>query len=103
MSNYAERSFDLSLLNIQLFDINIHNDRGYTGIELALQSLATGLKQSALTIRQRKHSSTQNNEKFINSRSNFITTDKKIMNELQELDYQQYIYSSRFMKCKTII
>ena len=60
-------------------DDNARND--FTGIEPALLNLATELKLNALTIRPRKHVSIRNNEKYIDRRSNFVATSKKIMND----------------------
>ena len=63
-------------------DINPHNDQGCTGIGPVLLSLAAGQNQTALTIWSRRHTSNRNNEKYIDKRSNFVNTDKKVMNEL---------------------
>ena len=46
-----------------------------------------GLQQNALTIRPRIHISNQNIEKYTDKQANFVITSKKIMNELEELDY----------------
>ena len=42
------RSYSFSLLNTYLPDINDHNDKVCSGIELAFLSSAEGLKQAAL-------------------------------------------------------
>ena len=52
------------------------------GIEAIVQNSAAGLKQSALIIRPQGHISIENNEKYLDRRSNFVTTGKKIMNKI---------------------
>ena len=57
-----------------VFDIIDHNDHGYTGFEPALSVSAQELKQSALTVRPRRHFLNKRNGKCIDARSNDITT-----------------------------
>ena len=63
-----------------MLDINAHIDQGCTGIEFAFLASVTELKRTALAIRH-EDISNRNNEKYIDRRSNFATTGKKIMNE----------------------
>ena len=79
---------------ICVFEIINHIDQGCTGIEPVLLSLAEEKKQSALTTQPRKHIPSRNNGKYVDSRSNCVTTGRKIMNELQKLEYRLYINSS---------
>ena len=58
---------------ISALNINVHRHKGCMGIEPVLLSSEKGLKQSALTIR--RHISNQNNKKYIDRRSNFVTTE----------------------------
>ena len=67
---------------VYAFDFNIHADQGCTGIKPVLLSSADGQKQSMLTIRLRRNTSTRNNDNYIERRSNFVTTGMKVMSEL---------------------
>ena len=62
--------------------IFVSNDQGCAGVESTVLFSAVGLRQSALYIRLRRYTSPRNNWKYIDRRSNFVTTGKKIMNEL---------------------
>ena len=54
-----------------------------TGFEPALLYSSEELKQRALTARPRSHFSNRNKEKYLDRRSNNVTTDQKHMNEPQ--------------------
>ena len=87
----TKRSF--GLLNIQSDLCAWHECPQWPGrgIESALPSSDVRLKQSALTIRPRRHIFIRNNKKYIrDSRSNFITTDKKNKKNVKKLDYGLY-------------
>ena len=80
-------------------DINAHNEQEWTD-DPALLCSAAGLNQSALTIRPRRHISIRNNDKYISRWSNFVTTDKIIMNELKKLEHPLYITAQVRWKAK---
>ena len=61
--------------------INAHNDESCMGIAPIQVSIAHRLIQSALTIQSRRYIFIRTNEKYIDKRSNFVTTGKKITNE----------------------
>ena len=63
-------------------DINAHNDQICTEIEPTLLFSKEGQKQSAFSIRSGKQFSMQNNGKYIDKRSNEVTTAQAIMKEL---------------------
>ena len=88
---------------ICVLDFDLHNYQGCTGIEPVLLSSAEGLKQSAVTTWPWRHLSNRNNGKYIDRRSDGVTTSQEITNKQQKLKYQLYIYSSSLKKYKTII
>ena len=63
-------------------DINARNNLNCKGMKLALLSSAAVMNQGELTIRQQRHTSIQNNAKYIGRQSNIVTIVKKIMNIL---------------------
>ena len=64
---------------INLLDIS---DLDWMGIDPALLSSAEQMNQIALTIRPQKPNGEQNRLKYIDRRSNDVTTGQKTMNEL---------------------
>ena len=64
-----------------MFDINNRKAQVCTGLEPSFLFLELGRAQNTLTIRPQKHIFTRSNEKYIDKRSNIVTTGKKIMNE----------------------
>ena len=73
---YGERDW------ICLFDINAHNNQCYSEIEHAFLSSAAEVKQCAIIIPPQRYIPIKKNEKYTDRRSNYVTTSKKIINEL---------------------
>ena len=67
-----------------MHDIITHNNLGCTEIECALLFSTEGLKQSELTTRTRRHISNLNNGKYIDRRSNSVTTDQNVIDDLKK-------------------
>ena len=62
---------------ISLLANNVYDDKGCTVNERTLLSSAEELKQSAQTLRPRKHIFRRNNRKYIDRRSNGVTIGQK--------------------------
>ena len=62
---------------IFVLEINAHNDQSCKTIESTLPFSAAGIKQNVLIVRPRRYISNHNKEKYIDRRSDFVTTRKK--------------------------